>query len=60
MTDAFPALSLAGKRALVTGPLARFGRRDDLAGAAVFLCSEASAYVTGICLPIDGGTLAAI
>ena len=41
-------------------PLARFGRLDDLVGAAVFLCSEASAYVTGVCLPIDGGTLASI
>jgi NAD(P)-dependent dehydrogenase (short-subunit alcohol dehydrogenase family) len=41
-------------------PLARFGRFEDLAGAAVFLCSDASAYVTGVCLPIDGGTLASI
>lgn len=41
-------------------PMQRFGRLDDLVGAAVFLCSEASAYVTGACLPIDGGTLAAI
>jgi NAD(P)-dependent dehydrogenase (short-subunit alcohol dehydrogenase family) len=41
-------------------PLARFGRLDDLVGAAVFLCSEASAYVTGICVPIDGGSLASI
>ena len=41
-------------------PLARFGQLDDLVGAAVFLCSEASAYVTGVCLPIDGGTLASI
>jgi NAD(P)-dependent dehydrogenase (short-subunit alcohol dehydrogenase family) len=41
-------------------PLARFGRLDDLVGAAVFLCSDASAYVTGVCLPIDGGTLASV
>ena len=41
-------------------PLARFGRLDDLVGAAIFLCSDASAYVTGVCLPIDGGILASV
>ena len=41
-------------------PLARFGRLDDLVGAAVYLCSDASAYVTGACLPVDGGMLAAL
>jgi NAD(P)-dependent dehydrogenase (short-subunit alcohol dehydrogenase family) len=41
-------------------PMARFGQLDDLVGAAVFLCSDASAYVTGVCLPIDGGTLASV
>jgi gluconate 5-dehydrogenase len=41
-------------------PLGRFGRLEDVVGAAVFLCSPASAYITGVCLPIDGGTLAAI
>jgi NAD(P)-dependent dehydrogenase (short-subunit alcohol dehydrogenase family) len=41
-------------------PLGRFGRLEDLVGAAVFLCSDASAYVTGICLPVDGGALASI
>jgi NAD(P)-dependent dehydrogenase (short-subunit alcohol dehydrogenase family) len=41
-------------------PLNRFGRLDDLKGASVFLVSEASAYITGVCLPVDGGTLASI
>ncbi len=41
-------------------PLKRFGQVDDLVGASVFLCSDAAAYVTGVCLPVDGGTLAAI
>ena len=39
-------------------PLARTGERDDLKGVAVFLASEASAYVTGHILPVDGGLLA--
>lgn len=41
-------------------PLHRFGRMDDLVGATIFLASPASAYVTGQCLAIDGGTLAAL
>ncbi len=38
--------------------IGRNGRLDDLHGAAVFLCSEASAYVTGQVLAVDGGFLA--
>jgi NAD(P)-dependent dehydrogenase (short-subunit alcohol dehydrogenase family) len=41
-------------------PLARFGQLDDLTGAAIFLASDAAAYITGQCLGIDGGTLAAL
>ncbi|MGO9935842.1 MAG: SDR family NAD(P)-dependent oxidoreductase [Steroidobacteraceae bacterium] len=41
-------------------PLRRFGRLDDIAGAAVFLCSDAAAYITGQILYIDGGILAAL
>jgi len=36
-------------------PMGRIGMVDDVTGAAVFLASPESAYVTGIALPIDGG-----
>lgn len=36
-------------------PAGRWGRPDDLAGAAVFLASPASAFITGVALPVDGG-----
>jgi 2-deoxy-D-gluconate 3-dehydrogenase len=39
-------------------PAARWGRPSDLAGAVVFLASEASNYVQGHILAVDGGWLA--
>jgi NAD(P)-dependent dehydrogenase (short-subunit alcohol dehydrogenase family) len=36
-------------------PMKRIARVDDVIGAAVFLASSESSYITGIALPIDGG-----
>jgi 2-hydroxycyclohexanecarboxyl-CoA dehydrogenase len=37
-------------------PLGRLGQAADCGGAAVFLASELSAFVTGASIPVDGGT----
>lgn len=36
-------------------PLGRWGEADDIAGAALFLATPAAAFITGTCLPVDGG-----
>ncbi len=43
---------------LARTPLARWAQPEDIAGAAVFLCSPAARFVTGALLPVDGGYLA--
>lgn len=40
-------------------PMNRYGAPEDVAEAALFFASRASAYVTGTVLPVDGGFLAA-
>jgi NAD(P)-dependent dehydrogenase (short-subunit alcohol dehydrogenase family) len=47
-----------GKEFLLRTPMRRFGQLDELAGAAVFLASDAAAFVTGHVLVVDGGFLA--
>ena len=47
-----------GEEFLVRTPMKRFGNVDELVGAAVFLASDASGFVTGQLIAVDGGLLA--
>jgi NAD(P)-dependent dehydrogenase (short-subunit alcohol dehydrogenase family) len=60
MTEEFYRDEVWQRAMLLKIPLQRFGRLEDLGGAAVFLCSDAAAYITGQILYIDGGYLAAL
>ncbi|MBB3609882.1 glucose 1-dehydrogenase [Rhizobium sp. BK602] len=60
MTDGFYQDENWAARMLEKIPQKRFGSASDIGGAVVFLASGASAYVTGQCIPVDGGFLASI
>ncbi len=57
-TAALRADETRSRQILERIPAGRWGTPEDIAGAAVFLCSEAARYVTGHVLAVDGGWLA--
>jgi NAD(P)-dependent dehydrogenase (short-subunit alcohol dehydrogenase family) len=61
LTEGIMAMAPPGaeQRFADTIPMARAGHVDEMAGAAVFLASELSSYITGQTLHVDGGTQAA-
>lgn len=49
------SLTSRGQTIVDHTPAKRFGEPDELIGAAVWLCSDAAKFVTGIVVPVDGG-----
>jgi NAD(P)-dependent dehydrogenase (short-subunit alcohol dehydrogenase family) len=59
----FPSKMMAGTlerqgedKALEKVPMRRLTNGDDMAGTAIFLASRAASYITGVVVPVDGGT----
>lgn len=48
-------LTARGESIIANTPAGRFGKPEDLISAVLFLCDDASAFVTGVIIPIDGG-----
>jgi len=49
------SLTPRGQQIVAHTPMGRFGEPDELIGAAVWLCSDAARFVTGVVIPVDGG-----
>lgn len=59
LTAGLSAHPVLGERIVQRTPMRRFGQPDEIAGAVVYLASDASLYVTGQTIGVDGGWTAA-
>jgi len=48
-------LTERGKTIIANTPMKRFGKAEELLGTLIYLCSDASKFITGTIIPIDGG-----
>ncbi len=48
-------LTSRGRKIIANTPMGIFGEPEDLNGTVLFLLSEVSSFITGICIPVDGG-----
>lgn len=55
LTNEDGSLTERGQQIINNTPFGRFGEPDELAGTLIWLCSDASRFVTGISVPVDGG-----
>ncbi|MDQ3322715.1 MAG: SDR family oxidoreductase, partial [Acidobacteriota bacterium] len=47
-----------GRELIMRTPMKRFGRAEEIVGAAIFLSSDAASFITGQTIAVDGGFLA--
>lgn len=59
LTEALHTDTARSAPILTRTPMGRWGKPDEVAGAVLFLCSRAAAFITGAILPVDGGYSAA-
>lgn len=55
LTNSDGSFTDRAKSILANTPFKRFGKPEELGGTLVWLCSDASSFVTGIVVPVDGG-----
>ncbi|WP_304517770.1 SDR family oxidoreductase, partial [Cecembia rubra] len=55
LTEIDGKLTQRGQQIIQHTPMGRFGNPDDLMGTLQWLCSDASRFVTGTIIPVDGG-----
>lgn len=55
LLNADGSLTDRGLRIIAHTPMGRFGEAEELVGTLIWLCSDASKFVTGVVIPIDGG-----
>lgn len=55
LTNPDGSLTARGNSIIQSTPYGRFGEADELSGTLIWLCSDASKFVTGVVVPVDGG-----
>jgi NAD(P)-dependent dehydrogenase (short-subunit alcohol dehydrogenase family) len=55
LTNPDGSFTARGQKVITQTPFGRFGRPDELVGTLLWLCSDASLFVTGVNIPVDGG-----
>jgi NAD(P)-dependent dehydrogenase (short-subunit alcohol dehydrogenase family) len=55
LTNPDGSLTARGQSIIQSTPFGRFGEADELSGTLIWLCSDASKFVTGTVVPVDGG-----
>jgi NAD(P)-dependent dehydrogenase (short-subunit alcohol dehydrogenase family) len=55
LTNADGELTPRARQIIQQTPMKRFGNPQDLCGTVIWLCSDASEFVTGVIIPVDGG-----